>query len=460
MRLTRIDRYELRGSNLVGGNTREFVTPVRPNPDELLAQVVEENRRKARGRLKVFFGASAGVGKTYAMLEAARLQKKAGVDVVVGLVETHGRTETEALLQGLEVLGRRNLSYRAITLSEFDLDAALARRPQLLILDELAHTNAAGSRHLKRWKDTMELLDAGIDVYTTLNVQHLDSLNDVVAQVTGVVVRETVPDAVFDQADEIELVDLPVDELLGRFEEGKVYIPGEAQRAMENFFRRGNLIALREMALRRTADRVDAQMRSYRRDQAIQMTWPVAERLMVGIGLSPFSAKLIRAAKRMADRLSAEWIVVFVETPGHTNLPVETRDRVFASLQLAEQLGAETATLAGPRIAEAILRYARSKNVSKIVVGKQARPLWKRMLRRSVVDELIEGSGDIGIYAISGEPGGPLPSRPSAAERGIAWGEYAWAAGAVAACTVVSVLLRSVLNPTNLVMFYLLAGVY
>lgn len=249
-----------------------LVEPGRPNPDELLARVTEETRQHSHGRLKIFFGASPGVGKTFAMLEAARFRQKAGVDVVVGVVETHKRQETEALLTGMEVLPRRKVAHRGITLDEFDLDAALARRPALLLVDELAHTNAPGGRHVKRWQDVLELVDAGVDVYTTLNVQHLDSLNDVVAQITGVIVRETIPDSVLDQADEIELVDLPMEELRKRMEEGKVYIPGQAQRAMSSFFRPGNLIALRELALRRTADRVDAQMRLYRRDHAIRST--------------------------------------------------------------------------------------------------------------------------------------------------------------------------------------------
>ncbi len=432
----------------------------RPNPDELLARVEEAERRQSRGRLKVFFGAAPGVGKTFAMLEAARWQKKAGVDAVAGVVETHKRKETEALLEGLEVLPRRAVSHRGVTLEEFDLDGALARKPELLLVDELAHTNAPGSRHTKRWQDVLELVDAGIAVYTTLNVQHLDSLNDIIAQVTGVSVRETIPDSVLDRADEIELVDLPVDELRRRMEEGKVYIPDQAQRAMASFFRPGNLIALREMALRRTADRVDAQMRSYRRDHAIESTWPVMERLIVSVGPSPFSAKLIRAAKRMAERLQAEWIAAFVETPGFASAPAEARERVLSSLRLAEQLGAETVTLAGTNIAESLLRYAQSRNVSKIVIGKQAAPLWKRLLRGSVLDDLIAASGEIEVYAISGEPGPPLrvaprPGRPGSPP----WREYAAAGAVVAVCTVASVALRATLNPVNLVMLYLLGVV-
>jgi two-component system sensor histidine kinase KdpD len=421
--------------------------------------VAEEDRQRTRGRLKVFFGSAPGVGKTYAMLEAARLRKKDGVDVVAGYVETHKRKETEILLDGLDVLPRRQAAHRGTVLEEFDLDAALVRRPALLLVDELAHTNAPGSRHVKRWQDVLELIDAGIDVYTTLNVQHLDSLNDVVAQVTGVPIRETIPDSVLDQADDIELVDLPVNELLRRLEDGKVYVPDQAQRAMRNFFRPGNLIALREMALRRTADRVDAQMRDYRRNHSIHPTWPVAERLIVCIGPSPFSARLIRATKRLADRLGAEWIVAFVETPGYAALPQEVRDRVLAALRLAEQLGAETVTLQGSRVADAVLRYARTKNVSKIVIGKQAGALWKRILRGSILDKMIEGSGDIEIYAISGDASAPLLAIPKPVGPAPKWSQYALAAAVVALCTLFSAALRSALAPTNLIMIYLLGVV-
>ncbi len=256
------------------------MTGGRPDPDALLARVKEQEARQARGKLKLFFGAAAGVGKTYAMLEAARERHSEDVDVVVGYVETHGRAETEALLQGLELLPPKLIEYRGATLREFDLDAALARRPALILVDELAHTNAAGSRHAKRWQDVVELLEGGIDVYTTLNVQHLESLNDIVAKITGVIVRETVPDSVLEEADEVELIDLPPDDLLERFKEGKVYMPAQAEEAVRHFFRKGNLIALRELALRRTAERVDAQMRTYMRDHAIEQIWPAGERLL------------------------------------------------------------------------------------------------------------------------------------------------------------------------------------
>ena len=433
-----------------------MMPPNRPNPDELLQRVVQEDRQQTRGHLKVFFGSSPGVGKTYAMLEAAHRQQDAGREVLVGLVETHRRAETNALLDGLEVLPRRPTAHRGVTAGEFDLDGALARRPELLLVDELAHTNSPGSRHVKRWQDVLELVEAGINVYTTLNVQHLDSANDVVAQVTGIVVRETIPDSVLDQADEIELVDLPVEELLRRLDEGKVYIADQAHRARQSFFRPGNLNALREMALRRTADRVDAQMRSYRTGHSIESTWPVMERLLVCIGPSPFSAKLIRASKRMADRLRAEWIVAFVETPAYSGMSGDRRASLLASLRLAEQLGAKTVTLTGSRVAVALLQYARSKNVSKIVIGKQAAPLWKRLWRGSVLDDLIELSGEVEIYAISGEPGAPEPAGRNAPTIAPTWQEWAWAATVVAGCSAIAILLRPLLAPTNLAMLFLL----
>ncbi|MCL4794052.1 MAG: DUF4118 domain-containing protein [Bryobacteraceae bacterium] len=312
----------------------------------------------------------------------------------------------------------------------------------------------------KRWQDVFELIDAGIDVYTTLNVQHLDSLNDVVAQITGIVVRETLPDSVLDQADDIELIDLPVEELRKRMEEGKVYVPDQAQRAMTGFFRPGNLIALRELALRRTADRVDAQMRLYRWDHSIRSSWPVTERLIVSVGPSPFSAKLIRSAKRIAERLDAEWIVAYVETPAQAGASEETRRRVQSALRLGDRMGAETVTLTGPNVADALLDYARSRNVSRIVLGKQAGPLWKRLWRGSVFDDLVAKSGDIEIIAISGETEAPMPPTPQVARaEPFPWREVAWAAAIVALTTAVSIPLRGALNPVNLAMFYFLGVV-
>jgi two-component system sensor histidine kinase KdpD len=429
----------------------------RPDPEALLARVKEEEARARRGKLKVFFGAAAGVGKTYAMLEAAREQRADGVDIVVGYVETHRRAETEALLAGLEILPRRAVEYRGATLPEFDLDAALQRRPALILVDELAHTNAPGSRHAKRWQDVVELLDVGIDVYTTVNVQHIESLNDLVAKITGVVMRETVPDSVFEQADEVELIDLPPDDLLQRFRDGKVYMAVQAQEAVAHFFRKGNLIALRELALRRTAERVDAQMRVYRREHAIEQVWPTTERVLVCVGPSPWSTRVVRAAKRMADQIGAEWIAAYVETPAQLRLPPEARDSVIQTLRLAEQLGAQTITLSGPTMSEALLAYARDRNVSKIVVGKPTRTRWQRLLLGSIVDTLVQGSGDIDIYVISGgrEDGTPIPAVRRRALPTDA-SAYATAAAAVAAATGIAWLLAPVSELSNLVMVYLL----
>jgi two-component system, OmpR family, sensor histidine kinase KdpD len=431
----------------------------RPDPDTLLARVQEEEAQRTRGKLKIFFGATAGVGKTYAMLEAAHARRKEGVDVVVGLVDTHGRSETEALLEGLEVLPRRSAAYRGTTLDEFDLDAVLARRPALILVDELAHTNAQGSRHAKRWQDVEELLDAGIDVYTTVNVQHLESLNDVVAQITGVLVRETVPDSILDQADDVELVDLPPDELLQRLREGKVYVPEQARRALEHFFRKGNLIALRELALRRTADRVDEQMQVYRSMHAITGTWPTTERILVSVSPSPLSVRLVRAARRMAARLRAEWLAVYVETPATLRLPEADRDRVVQTLRLAEQLGAETVTLSGENVSEELLNYARARNVSKIVVGKPRRPRWKDFVFGSVVDELARNTDDIDVYVISGEhdDSRPVSPRPPAQTEGSA--AYGWSVLVVLVCTALDWLLFPAFEKANLVMVYLLGVV-
>ena len=324
----------------------------RPDPDALLAQRAGGGGAPGAGKLKIFLGYAAGVGKTYAMLEAAHQRQGEGVDVVIGYVETHGRAETEALLAGLEVIPRRQISYHGAVLTEMDVDAVLARRPQLVLVDELAHTNAPGSRHPKRYQDVEELLDAGIDVYTTLNIQHLESLNDVVAQITGVTVRETVPDRVLDEANEIEVVDLPPHELLQRLKEGKVYVPDQAARAIQQFFRKGNLTALREMTLRRAAERVDDQMRAYMQTRAIPGPWPAGERLLVCISPSPLSERLVRTARRLADELNAEWFAVHVEGPGETRLSRDREDHVARTLRLAEELGAKTIMLPGLNVAD------------------------------------------------------------------------------------------------------------
>lgn len=378
----------------------------RPTPEQMLARLHTEEPQSAdqrrRGRLKVFFGYAAGVGKTFTMLEMARAQKTQGVDVVIGLVETHRRAETVALLEGLEVLPRKIIEYRNVTLKEFDLDAAKRRKPALCVVDELAHTNSPGVRHSKRWQDVTELLDSGINVYTTINVQHIESLNDVVAQISGIRVAETVPDHVFDQADEIELVDLPPDELLDRFHQGKVYVPAQAQQAMQNFFKKPNLIALREIALRKTADRVNIEVQTARLGQNASRTWPTRERLLVCVGPSPTSAKVIRSARRMAYSLNAEWIAVAVEQPQSRKITDEDQRRLNKNLQLAESLGAQTMILSGENVAEEILEYASGKNVTKIVIGKteEKRRFWG--MRDTIVDRLLASSGDMDVYVVRG----------------------------------------------------------
>jgi two-component system, OmpR family, sensor histidine kinase KdpD len=428
----------------------------RPNPDALLERVKEQEARRGKGRLKIFLGATAGVGKTYAMLEAARARRAEGRDVAVGIVETHGREDTARLLSGLEIVPPRDVEHRGVRLAEFDLDAALARRPALLLLDELAHTNAPGSRHAKRYQDARELLDAGIDVYTTLNVQHLESLNDIVAQITGVSVQETIPDGSFDDAEEVELVDLPPEDLLRRLAEGKVYVAEQAGRAVRGFFREGNLIALRELALRRTAERVDAQMRTYRRDHGIAATWPAAERLLVCIGPNPASARLIRATRRMAAGLRADWTTLYVETPAHPRLSESDRDALAVNLRLAEDLGGRTVILPGHTVADEILAWAREHNVTKIVAGKPTHPRWRDRLKGSLVDALVRGSGDIDVYVISGDA--PADERPlgAGAARHSRPSAYAWAAANVALSTVICAAMSGFFDLSNLVMVYLL----
>lgn len=443
----------------------------RPDPDALLARVQREEATAKRGQLKIFLGAAAGVGKTYAMLLAAREQKADGVDVLVGVVETHGRKETEALLEGLAVLPRSEIPYRGVALREFDLDAALACKPRLILVDELAHSNAPGSRHAKRWQDVDELLDAGIDVYTAMNVQHIESLNDVVGQITGVRVWETVPDRVFDEADEVELVDLPPDELLERLAEGKVYVPEAAENAVRNFFRKGNLLALRELALRRTADRVEAQMQVYRADHGIQASWPVAERIVVGVGPGAHADRVIRAGRRVAARLGARWSAVYVETPKLQRLPAEERDRILRNLRLAEALGAESVTLGGNDPAAELATYAHTQNASRIVVGRARRGGWRRILLRSVSERVLDAAEGIDVHVVSAEvdeetaaPARALIAR-SREHLGVRaggkkrWPAYASALGIVLTCTLLAAAMKPFFELANLVMAYLLGVV-
>ena len=431
------------------------MVPRRPDPETLLRRVREEERRAGRGRLKIFFGASPGVGKTYAMLEEACAKRRERVDVVVGLVETHGRVETAALLQGLEVVPRRTVEYRGVRLTEFDLDAALARRPALILVDELAHTNTPGSRHSRRYQDVEELLAAGIDVHTTLNVQHLESLNDVIAQITGIQVRETVPDSILDEADELELADLSADDLLQRLREGKVYVPEQAARAIDQFFRKGNLIALRELALRRTAERVDAQMRGYMEEHGIQETWAAAERILVCIGPNPLGARLVRAGKRMATSLKCDWQVLYVEAPAQR---MSARDRVelAENLQLAEALGAQTVTVGGLDPAEEVLAYALAHNVTKIVVGKPTHARWRDTLFGSTLDKVIRGSGDVDVYVITGDVDMPTSRRGPRPAAAAPLAQYGRAAAVVGAAMLVGFAVFHLLSLTDVAMVFLL----
>ncbi|MBE3583507.1 MAG: sensor histidine kinase KdpD [Limnochordaceae bacterium] len=392
--------------------------PERPDPDALLSRLAEEEPG-GRGRLTIFLGAAAGVGKTYAMLEAAHQRLSEGADVVAGWVETHGRPETEALLRGIPAIPPRIVPYRGTTLKEMDLDALLERHPALALVDELAHTNAPGSRHARRYQDVQELLAAGISVYTTLNIQHIESLNDVVAQITGVVVRETVPDDILDEADQIELVDLPPEELIQRLKEGKVYVPEQAEQALRHFFRPGNLNALRELALRRTAARVDRQLQAYMHRHEIAGPWPAGERVLVCVGSGPLSAQLVRTARRMAAALQAEWLAVYVENP-QVELKEEDRDRIASTLRLAEELGAETITLQGEDVAQEILHLARVRNVTQILIGKPEKPRWKELIHGSPVDRIIRESGPISVHIVKGEGWPRAPeARPGAAPTGL-----------------------------------------
>jgi len=420
----------------------------RPSPQALLARI-EHGGPKGRGHLKLFLGYAAGVGKTYAMLQAAHRELSRGREVLVGVIETHQRPETAALLHGLELLDRKHVVHRDVELDEFDLDACLQRCPNLVLVDELAHTNSPGSRHAKRYQDVEELLAAGIDVYSTLNIQHLESLNDVVLQITGVRVRETLPDSVLEKADALALVDLPPEELLTRLQRGDVYRGTKAEAAARNFFRPGNLTALRELALRRAADRVDDDVMNYMKRRSIAGPWPVTDRLLVAVGPSPLSERLVRAARRLAEALSAEWWAVSVR--GATPLAAGAEERVSRHLNLAESLGARTEVVSGLSIAEAVLEFAREHNVTKIVAGK---PLQGNWFRNDLVDQLIRGSGDIDVFVVSGQgevtPAPPVPSSPWP------WARYLQAVLAVVLVTALCFPISLALSPTNLVMLYLL----
>ena len=383
----------------------------RPSPDALLEEARREDR--SRGRLKVFIGAAPGVGKTYEMLLSARAKLAEGADIIIGVVETHGRAETQALLEGFEIIPRLKIDYHGHVLEEMDLDAILKRHPQIVLVDELAHTNAPGSKHPKRYLDVEDLLAAGIDVYTTLNIQHVESLNDVVAQITRIRVRETVPDSLLNQADDIEVVDLAPDELIQRLKEGKVYVPKQAERALKHYFSPGNLTALRELALRRTAQRVDEQLLTHMRAHAIPGPWPAGERLLVCISEDPRSAGLVRYTKRLSDRLHAPWTAIYIESRRSHQLTEIQRDRIADTLRLAEKLQGEAITIPGGNVAEELLSYARANNVTQIVVGKSGRTRWFELIHGSVVNELVRSSGNITVHVIAGEHliGDPIPKK-------------------------------------------------
>jgi len=431
------------------------VTEQRPDPDALLALAQAKEPQARRGRLKIFFGMSAGVGKTFAMLQEARERRASGTDVVAGYIETHRRPETDALKAGLEELPPRWVDYRSVRLREFDLDAALARKPALILVDELAHTNAEGLRHAKRYQDVLELLDAGIDVYTTVNVQHIESLNDVVARITGIPVKETVPDSIIERADEIELVDIPPDDLLQRLREGKVYVSDQAERAVERFFRRENLAALRELALRETAARVGEQVRVERAGRGDTKPWPTSERILVCVGPSPLSARVIRIARRMAAASQADWIAASVDTPGKSQLAAA---QVRRNLKLAERLGAEPTVLSGESVVDEILAYAVRHNITKIVIGKTAVPRWREWLRGSIVDQLIRRSGEIDVHVVKGEAEDVVRPRPRPGWWRATWKQYAAAAAAMTACTGVAAIAFPYFSAVTLTMIYL-AGV-
>lgn len=416
----------------------------RPDPDALLEQAVRERR----GKLKIFLGAAPGVGKTYEMLTQARQRRLEGIDVVIAVVETHGRMETEVLTKGFEVIPKKRSLYKGHVVAEMDLDAVLQRRPKLVLVDELAHTNAEGSRHPKRYQDVEELLAAGIDVYSAINIQHIDSLNDVVAQITRIRVRETIPDSVLDEADEIELVDTTADDLLKRLQEGKVYVKAQAERAIKNFFQPGNLAALRELALRKAAQHVDRDLVDYMQAHAIGGPWAAGEHVLCCINEHPSAAELVRRGRRLADNLKALYTVLYVESPRHLRLSEEQKDRVADTLRIAERLGAEAVMQPGRDIAGTVLDYARRKNITHILIGKSDRPWWFEFLHGSVVRQLMRESGNISVTAVvaSGEVPAPKTVATAVKADDQAWQNYVLSSVAVAVTVLAGMALRAVSN--------------
>jgi two-component system sensor histidine kinase KdpD len=435
----------------------------RPDPDQLLARIQSQEVQSGRGKLKIFFGANAGVGKTYAMLSAAHEQSK-GKRVIAGVVETHGRKDTIAMLDGIEVLPLKEIDYKGKKLKEFDLDQALIEKPDLILIDELAHSNAAGSRHPKRWQDVEELLAAGIDVYSTINVQHIETLNDIVGGITGVRVWETVPDHIFDSADEVVLVDLPPDELLQRLKDGKVYLPQQAERATQNFFRKGNLIALRELALRRSADRLDGEIIKYRKDNSVSNVWKTRESILACIGPGDEAENVIRSAARVAAQLQIPWHAIYVETPKLQNLSQKSRERILKTISMAEEMGAKAVTVGGNDAVESIINYAREHNLSRVIVGTGALSGWQ-IWRRAFSESISRQAPDLDVLKIAQGTNATSISRDNFDIESLVWQlkapwqSYALSLLICGIAGVVATPLNTIVELPNIAMLFLLAVV-
>lgn len=430
----------------------------RTNPDESLREAQKAEHDSLRGKLKIYLGAAPGVGKTYEMLHDAVESRSKQLDVVVGIVESHGRELIESMLKTFEVIPRQPVEYHGKMFHEFDLDAALKRNPGLILVDEMAHTNAQGLRHEKRWQDIKELLDRGIDVYTTMNVQHIESLKDDVAQIIQAPIKETVPDVMIERADTIELVDLPVDDLLKRLHEGKIYIPTQAEFAVDHYFRRGNLIALRELALRTTAAAVETEVLLYRKSEGIKKIWPTKDKILVCVGANPESLKLIRTAKRLASGLQAEWIAVYVDIPRLFNAD-HRRNCAILHLQLAQQLGAETHVLVASSMIKEVMRFARERNVTQIMVWKSTTKHWWSMFKRHIADDVLANAGEINVYIVTGETSGAHATKNPPRSKPFLWKYDVFAIGVVMIATACNLLLAPYLATSNLLMVYLLAVV-
>ncbi len=428
----------------------------RPNPEDLLQRVRTEEAAEKRGRLKIYLGACPGVGKTYTMLTDALVQHAQGIDIVIGIIESHGRADIDKLAKNFTPLPPQFIEYRGHLFAEFNIDAALKRRPSIILIDEMAHTNAKGARHAKRWQDIREILDLGIDVYTTLNVQHIESLNDVVAEIVHSPIHETVPDFMLETAHTIELVDLPPEDLIKRLQEGKIYLPAQAKIAQESFFRKGNLIALRELALRITAEHVESEVLLYRQGSGIKHVWRTREKLLVCVTHHPESMRLIRTTKRMATQMNTEWMAVHCRTPRRQYLRDENND-VIRNLQLAERLGAQTRIISGFNIAEEIMGFARNNNITQIIVAKRIRPRWLEWFTRSLADELVRRSAEIDVYIITGDPGYKRSTANTLIPpKRFPWGQYAISFAIVSSITLFYILLGGNMGFTNAMMSFLL----